>query len=140
MNAREFEVIETRHFLILTEMGSNREFRIAASDGMLVGGLGVNNWRTGDVVRLSEDQQKRLAQLDARCREMGDEAAVREYKLQNRYGCVAWIIVVAAVIALIMLRDRLGWLVWFGIVAVVIAPVAILLIIFFLKKKGPGED
>ena len=101
MNAREFEIIETRYFLTLTELGSNRKFRIAASDGMLVGGLGANNWRTGDVVKLSVDQQKCLVELDARCREMGDEAAVREYKLQNRYGCVAWIVVLG-VVALII--------------------------------------
>lgn len=81
METREFDVIETRHFIILTERGSRCAFRIAASDGMLLGGLSVHKWRTGDVVRLSEVQQRRLAELDARCREMGDEAAVRDLRI-----------------------------------------------------------
>jgi hypothetical protein len=101
---------------------------------MLLGGFSAEKWRTGDVVRLSVEQQKILAELDARCREVGDEAAIREYKLQNKYGGVAWVIVIVAVIVLIMLRHWLGWLTWLAIPAVVIAPVAMPLTIFCIAS------
>jgi hypothetical protein len=101
MNPREFEVVETRHFITLTERGSNRKFRIPVSDAMLVGGLAGPNWRTGDVVTLSEDQQKRLVEIDARFQAKGDEAAVRQNKLQNKLGCLSWIVLLA-VIALVV--------------------------------------
>jgi hypothetical protein len=101
MSSREFEVVETRQFIALTERGSGHSFRIPVSDAMLVGGLAAPNWRTGDVVKLSDDQQKSLAEIDARCRTMGDDAAVRQNKLQNRLGCLSWIVFVA-VIALVV--------------------------------------
>jgi len=65
-----FDVIETRHFITLTERGSNRIFRIPVSDAMVVR-LAGPTWRTGDVVKLSEQEQSRLEDSDARCREMG---------------------------------------------------------------------
>lgn len=101
MNTREFEVIETRQFLTLTERGSNRSFRIPISDAMLVGGFAGPNWRTGDVVKLSEDQQKSLTEIDARCRLMGDDAAVRQNKLQNKLGCLSWIVVFAVIVLIV---------------------------------------
>ncbi len=126
-----FDVIETRHFITLTERGSNRIFRIPVSDAMVVR-LAGPTWRTGDVVKLSEQEQSRLEDIDARCRDMGDEAAVRQNKLQNRYGTLSWIMVIAVVIALIGLHNMLGWLTWILIVAVVIAPVALPLIFFLI--------
>ena len=139
MNAREFEVSETRYFITLTDRDSKRAFRIAVADALLLGTFAAEKWRTGDVVKLSAAQQEILAKLDARCREIGDEAAIREYKGQNKYGGMAWIMVIAAIIVLILLRHRLGWLTWIAIPAVVIAPVAILLIAFcvtsWFKKK-----
>lgn len=97
MDAQEFEVIETRHFLTLTERGSGRAFRIPISDSMLVGGIAAPNWRTGDVVKLSEEQQLRLAELDARCRSLGDDAAVRQNKLSDKLGCLSWIALVVVI-------------------------------------------
>lgn len=102
MNTREYEVVETRHFITLTERGSNRTFRIPVSDAILVGGLAGPNWRTGDVVKLSEQQQKILAEADARCRQMGDEAAIRETKLGNRLGCLLWTVLLGIVLVLIV--------------------------------------
>src|SRR5258706_8864147 len=107
MNAGEFEVLETRHFITLTEKGSNRAFRIPVSDAIVLS-LSGPNWRTGDVVRLSEQQQATLADLDARCRKMGDEAAMRETKLQNKLGCLSWIVVlvVIALVAWWIIKSR----------------------------------
>lgn len=102
MNTREFEVVETRHFITLTERDSKQEFRIPVSDAILVGGFAGPNWRTGDFVWLSEQQQKILAEADARCRQMGDEAAIRETKLGNKLGCIAWIIILVVAAALIV--------------------------------------
>jgi hypothetical protein len=97
MNEREFEIIETRHFFTLTERGSNRSFRIPVSDSVLVGGLAAPKWRGGDVVKLSEEQQNTLAEIDARWREKGDDAAVRQNRLSNKLGCLSWIAVLAVV-------------------------------------------
>lgn len=96
MNTREFEVIETRHFITLTERGSSSAFRIPVSDAIVLSLKGPN-WRTGDVVKLSEQQHKTLTELDARCRQMGDEAAIRETKLQNKLGWLSWVVVLAAI-------------------------------------------
>jgi hypothetical protein len=101
MNAREFDVVETRHFITLTERDSNRTFRIPVSGSMMVGGLAGPNWRTGDVVKLSEEQQKKLAELDLYCREMGDESAIRQNKMANKLGWLSWIVLLV-VIALIV--------------------------------------
>ena len=100
MDGQEFDVIETRDFITLTERGSNRPFRIPVSDVMLLGEP-VTDWRTGDIARLSEEQQKMLAELDARCRAMVDAAVFRDKKLQHQRGCLAWTGFVA-VIALIL--------------------------------------
>jgi hypothetical protein len=97
MNEREFDIIETRHFLTLTERGSNRSFRIPVSDSILVGGLAAPKWRGGDVVKLSEKQQNTLAEIDARWRERGDDAAVGQNRLSNKLGCLSWIAVLAVV-------------------------------------------
>lgn len=107
MNAREFEVLETRHFITLTERDSNRTFRIPVSDAIVVS-LSGPNWRTGDVITLSEQQQKTLADLDARCHQMGDAAAIRETKLQNKLGCLSWIVLVAVIGLIVwwMIRSR----------------------------------
>lgn len=107
MNTREFEVVETRQFITLTERGSNRTFRIPVSDAMLVS-LAGPRWRTGDVVKLSAQEQDRLEDIDLRCREMGDEAAVRQNKLQNRLGCLSWIalVVVIVLIAWWIIKSR----------------------------------
>jgi hypothetical protein len=101
MATRDFDVTETRHFLTLTERASNRSFRIPISDALLVGGLAGPTWRGGDVVKLSDEQQKSLADLDARCRSTGDDAAIQHNKLSNKLGCLSWIILFA-VIALIV--------------------------------------
>src|ERR1035438_7395577 len=97
MNEREFEIIETRHFFILTERSSNRSFRIPVSDSILVGGLAAPKWRGGDVVKLSEEQQNALAGIDARWREKGEDAAVRQNRLSNKLVCLSWIAVVGVV-------------------------------------------
>jgi hypothetical protein len=102
MNAHEFEVIATRHFITLTERDSKRVFRIPVSDAILVGGFAGPNWRTGDVVKLSEPQQKILAEADARCCQMGDEAGIRETKVGNKLGCLAWIVILVVVVTLIV--------------------------------------
>lgn len=102
MSTREFEVLETRHVITLTERGSTRAFRIPSSDAMLVGGLAGPTWRTGDVVTLSEEQQQALIEIDARCREMGDESAIRQNKLQSKLGCLSWIVLLVLVAALIV--------------------------------------
>ena len=101
MNTREFDVIETRHFITLTERGSNRAFRIPVSDAIVVS-LSGPNWRTGDVIALSEQQQKTLEKLDVRCREMGDEAAMRETKLQNQLGGLSWIVLILVVVLIVL--------------------------------------
>ena len=101
MNAREFDVVETRHFIMLTERGSNREFRIPVSDAILVGGIGTD-WRTGDIVKLSAEQQETLAKLDARCRAMSDDAVVGQNKLHARLGCLSWIVLLVVIGALIV--------------------------------------
>jgi len=108
MNEREFEIIETRHFLMLTERGSNRSFRIPVSDSILVGGLSGPKWRGGDIVRLSEEQQNTLAEIDARWREKGDDAAVRQNRLSNKLGCLSWIavLVLAAVVVWWIMKSR----------------------------------
>lgn len=106
MNAQEFEAVETRHFITLTERSSNRAFRIPVSDALLVGGFAGPNWRTGDVVKLSEQQQKTLAELDARCRQMGDESAIRETKLQNQLGGLSWIILIVIIVIVICLLKK----------------------------------
>ena len=106
MNERDFEVIETRHFFTLTERGSNRSFRIAASDSMLVGGLAAPTWRGGDVVRLSEEQQKTLAELDARWREAGDGAAVMQNRMSNILGVLSWIVVLGVIAVIVWLVKR----------------------------------
>ncbi len=100
MKIQEFDVIETRHFITLTERGSGRAFRIPVSGSLMVGGLAGPNWKTGDVVKLSEEQQKKLAELDAHCREMGDGAAITQNKMANVLGILSWIVLLA-VIALI---------------------------------------
>ena len=104
MNEREFDIIETRHFLTLTERGSKRSFRIPVSDSILVGGLAAPKWRGGDVVKLSEKQQSTLAEIDARWRERGDDAAVGQNRLSNKLGCLSWIAVLAvlAVVAVVV--------------------------------------
>ena len=101
MNTREFDVIETRHFITLTERGSNRAFRIPVSDAIAVS-LSGPKWRTGDVITLSESQQKILAELDVRCREMGDEAAMRETKLQNQLGGLSWIVLIVVIVLIVL--------------------------------------
>ena len=101
MNTREFDVIETRHFITLTERSSNRAFRIPVSDAIVVS-LSGPNWRTGDVIALSEQQQKTLEKLDARCREMGDDAAMRETKLQNQLGGLSWIVLILVVVLIVL--------------------------------------
>lgn len=100
MSSLEFEVVETRHFITLTERRSGCSFRIPVSDAMLVGGLTAPNWRTGDIVKLSEEQQNKLAEIDACCRVMGDDAAIRQNKLSDKLGCLLWIMFLA-VIALV---------------------------------------
>ena len=100
-------MVETRQFITLTERGSNRTFRIPVSDAMLVS-LAGPRWRTGDVVKLSAQEQNRLEDIDACCREMGDEAAVRQNKLQDKLGCLSWIalVVVIVLIAWWIIRSR----------------------------------
>ena len=100
MNEREFEVTETRHFIVLTELGSNRAYRVPVSDALLVS-LAGPTWRGGDVVKLSAQEQNRLAEIDARCREMGDESAIRQNKLQNKLGCLSWIVTVVVVVLIV---------------------------------------
>jgi|ERR1022692_1534311 hypothetical protein len=97
MNEREFEIVETRHFFTLTERSSNRSFRIPNSDSILVGELAGPKWRGGDVVKLSEEQQKTLAEIDARWRERGEDAAIGQNKLSDKLGCLSWIAVLAVV-------------------------------------------
>jgi hypothetical protein len=101
MNEQEFEVIETRHFITLTERASGHSYRIPVSDAIVVS-LAGPNWRTGDIIKLSAQQQKTLAELDARCRQMGDEAAVKETRLQNKLGCLLWIVLLA-VLAIVVI-------------------------------------
>lgn len=125
MNSGVFAVIEERHFITLIEQSSNpRVFRIPVSDALLINLKGPT-WRTGDVVKLSLDEQKRLVDLDARCTTIGDEAAIQQNKLQNKFGTLSWIIVIAAVIALIWFHDKLGWWIWPAIIGTVIAPIVI---------------
>ena len=101
MNAHEFDVAENRHFITLTERGSNRAFRIPVSDAIVVS-LSGPNWRNGDVIVLSEQQQKTLEKLDGRCREMGDEAAMRETKLQNQLGGLSWIVLILVIVLIVL--------------------------------------
>lgn len=100
MNTKEFTVVETRHFVILTDQSSNREFRIPVSDAILVGGMGTD-WRTGDVVKLSVEQQESLAELDARCRKMSDDAVVRQNKMHARLGCLSWVVLLAVIVLIV---------------------------------------
>lgn len=92
-----YTISESGDFRTFTNTQSGESYRVPVRDILLVLQKQGPPPDPNDIVELNSQQEAILRDLDAKWKDLGDEAARTHNKRQGCYGCISWLVVLGIV-------------------------------------------